>query len=87
MKYVRRRFKPHDDRLIARMPHTIQIFGEDRIKFSSLAEFVNYQVCEWCNENIGELWKEWAIGTSYKNKVVFFFTSKDKAMAFKLRWS
>ena len=86
MKYVRRRFKPHDDRIIAKMPHTLHIFGEEREKLS-FHWSIGSDVEDWCNNNIGEYLKEWAFGTSYKDKFVFFFTSKDKALAFKLRWS
>ena len=86
MKYVRRKFKPHDDRMIAHMPHTLQIFGEERKNITYLLS-IGSEVEEWCKENIGEYLKEWSFGTSYKDKIVFFFTSKDKAFAFKLRWS
>lgn len=88
MKYVRRRFKPHDDRMIAHMPHTLQIFGDNRADVVvGPLEGVKHDVNEWCNENIGDYHREWAYQVGWKNKVVFYFTSKDYAMAFKLRWT
>lgn len=87
MKYVRRRFKPHDDRLIAHMPHTLKMFDDDRYNVvAGATHWVRADVNDWCVENLGDHLKEWAYGTGTNRCVIFYFTSKDKAMAFKLRW-
>ena len=88
MKYVRRKFKPHVSRVISRMPHTLQIFGTDRYLFvDAPVDKPKHDIVEWCNENLGEFLREWAIDTSHQDRIVFYFTSKDYAMAFKLRWA
>lgn len=88
MKYVRRRFKPHDSRLIPLMPHTLKIFDDDRYKVVvGYTHMVRADVNDWCVENLGDYLKEWAYGTGINRHVIFYFTSKDHAMAFKLMWS
>ena len=87
MKYVRRRFKKHDNRMISHMPHTIHITGNDINSFITFGRILNTDVENWCTDNIGEYLKSWAYGTGYKDKIVFFFYSKEAAVAFKLRWS
>ena len=86
MRYVRRRFKPHSGLIIAKLPHTIQIFNEDRLPLLGLFNVISPEVNKWCNENIGEYQKFWHWGMT-NSKLTFYFYSKDAAVAFKLRWS
>lgn len=86
MKYVRRRLKPHDELNIARMPHTLKITGQDAVKFLLLGRMLSDGVHRWCNENIGKCSEYWDWGIKNKT-LIFYFYSKDAAVAFKLRWS
>lgn len=91
MKYVRRRFKPDDWRLIATMPHTMQVSNASGVfDFSTMCYIIPHsEVIEWCDEMFGKSFKPktWAYGTHHRDKMIFYFTCKDHAMAFKLMWS
>lgn len=88
MKYVRRRLKQDDWRLIATMPYTMCMYREDShiLTKTSLGWAPTDEVSIWCNENFGEFPRSWAYDASCRNAPVFHFTRKDHAMAFKLRW-
>lgn len=89
MKYIRRRFKPHDGILISTMPHTMHVYDNEPL-YDLIREShwkINNEVVDWCNETFGEMLKSWAYYTGSKKKIIFYFTCKDHAMAFKLRWA
>lgn len=89
MKYIRARVKVNDNRLISRLPHRLVPDVQHISMIATRNQFnwlmLNNDVIQWCEENIGKSFHDWAWGTS--GKFVLYFQTKEDAMAFKLRWS
>lgn len=88
MKYIRRQFKSHDGLEVLRMPHTLRLTEASELDgiLGWMRVGIGSDTKQWCNDNLGDYQKEWT-WRIHNSKVVFYFTSKDKAMAFKLRWA
>lgn len=84
MKYYRARPKKGTGLLIAIFVHRL----ETKV-ISSFIHPVTHmlvdEVKEWCTENYGTIFKDWAYGYNGR-KFTLYFKSKQDAMAFKLRW-
>lgn len=87
MKYYRARPEKGTGLLIATFVHRLETTDFERIK--QLTQPISYmmatEVNEWCVENYGIAFKDWAYGCR-GSKLTLYFKSKQDAMAFKLRW-
>jgi len=87
MKYYRARPKKGTELLIATFVHRLET-TDPRImnQFTKpWTRMLTDEVEEWCAENYGKTFKDWAYGCS-TGKFTLYFKSKQDAMAFKLRW-
>lgn len=87
MKYYRARPKKGTGLLIATFVHRLETTDSEVIKQFTrpVNRMLTSEVEEWCAENYGEAFKDWAYGCRGR-KFTLFFKSKNDAMAFKLRW-
>lgn len=87
MKYYRARPKKRTGLLIATFVHRLEttdskIIGQFAQPWSRM---LMDNVEEWCVENYGTAFEDWAYGY-IAGKFTLYFKSKQDAMAFKLRW-
>ena len=96
MIYKRARPKKHQmSMVISQFVH--RLYLDDEYVYKLKLSFYNPtigDVSEWCSETFEQIWKDWAIQVygsqklnSKKPAVIYYFKTKEDAMAFKLRWS
>ena len=87
MRYYRARIRNKDSQLIMdQFVHRIEI--KHNLEFYQKGRHnIRLDIRQWCNENIGTFIKQWAVSTSHRNKIIFYFKTKEDALAFKMCWS
>lgn len=101
MKYVKKRFKKDDKRVLKKVPHAIELEFEDKLWFVTGKRLnVNSEVIDWCTEQYGKpfFWDKngnmaWAFYLPHTEGYVksrpptFYFNNEDDAIMFKTAWS
>ena len=86
MRYYRARPKTNT-MLVSKFLHRVEISDKEEMKRFRQGYNIKHEVMEWCRENFGQFPFDWGVYTGQPKKIVFYFLTKEDALAFKIRWS